>query len=51
MKNQFNEVSSAELSLVFGGSRKSYCQGQITGRIFKKRLLGQHIVPSDFICR
>ncbi|MGT2729822.1 bacteriocin class II family protein [Streptococcus phocae subsp. salmonis] len=49
MKNQFNEVSSVELSTVFGGSRESHCQGQIAGRIFKKTLLGQRILPTDYI--
>ncbi|HGK7886898.1 hypothetical protein [Streptococcus pyogenes] len=40
-----------ELTSISGGSQKNYCVGLITGRIWKKKLLGQKIVVSDYTFR
>ncbi|EHI70158.1 hypothetical protein STRIC_2343 [Streptococcus ictaluri 707-05] len=37
-----------ELTSISGGSQKSYCNGLITGRIWKKKLLRQKNVVSDY---
>lgn len=47
----FDVLSLDVLADITGGKSKDYCTGQILGRIFAKNILGQRIVPSDYICR
>lgn len=50
-QNGFFELDLQTLSNVQGGDRASYCSGQIAGRIFLKKLLGQKITSKDYICQ
>ncbi|MBM7635553.1 hypothetical protein [Streptococcus saliviloxodontae] len=49
--NIFNVLSLDVLANITGGKSKDYCTGQVFGRIFTKKALGQIIVPTDLICR
>lgn len=51
MKRDFMQLSESKLSEVQGGSRDSYCSGQIAARVIFKRLRGQVILPMDLICQ
>lgn len=48
---QLEQIYEADLALIQGGDRASYCSGQIAGRIFLKKLLGQKITSKDYICQ
>lgn len=50
MKKEFLVLNPNELSTIIGGSRETYCRGQIAGRILRKSLFKQPILPTDFIC-
>lgn len=47
----FDVLSLDVLANITGGKSKDYCNGQVFGRIFTKKVLGQKIVPTDYICR
>ena len=51
MRKDFMQLSESKLSEVQGGSRDSYCSGQITARVIFKKLRGQIILPTDLICQ
>lgn len=48
---KFDQLNLDSLADITGGKSNDYCTGQIWGRIFAKKVLGQRIVPSDYICR
>ena len=51
MRKDIMQLSESKLSEVQGGSRDSYCSGQIVARVLFKRLRGQVILPMDLICQ
>lgn len=47
----FASLNQETLNRISGGSRESYCSGQLTAIMLFKTLTGQRLVPSDFICK
>lgn len=48
---KFDQLDLDSLADITGGKSNDYCTAQILGRIFAKKILGQKIDPSDYICR
>lgn len=51
MVKKWVQMDENALLSVQGGSKDSYCTGQIAARVLVKKLRGLPITPNDFICR
>ena len=49
--SQFDVIDENMLAAIEGGDRNSYCNGLIAGRLLRKALYHQPVLPSDFICK
>ncbi|EHC01596.1 hypothetical protein ACJBVY_09640 [Streptococcus suis] len=45
------DISESQLRTIVGGSKDSYCSGQVAARVLLKKLMGIPVTIQDYICR